>query len=327
MKAKKTWLLLLAALLLLACGGCAADKAEPGPSSGGAGDEAITISGLPGGPITVTVEELKALPAETEEALSISSSGEESTVPYKGVDINTVLEPHGVSLDDYSGVRLVAADGYSIEVHEDILRSQRLFLAYELYGEPLWEENRPLRVVIPNVRSMYWIKKLREVHLIQGDGGTAVQTLYLAENMPAAAGEAGELDLALLLGLEQDTRVTIIAADGLVKKETLEIGRINYFISREGEDAPEFYSPDIPRTMYVKKVAALIHGDCAYLFAGAFAAEEGAVSGERFLQLLEDYLAPDGIVLHAGEGEMREITAADLAALSFMLTPEGVVLQ
>lgn len=326
-KIKKVFLLLLLAVFMLfAFSGCADEQTED-PAAAGEG-ESITISGLPDGEIKITIDKIKALPAESGEAVSISSSGEESTVPFKGVALNTILEKHGSSLDDYTSVRLVAADGYSVEVPEDILRSKPFYLAYELHGEPIREKDRPLRVVIPDVRSLYWIKALAEVQLIAG-GGSAVKSLYIFENTPAVAGaESAEsdIDLKALLGIEEEGRVTIIAADGLVKKETLEAGK-NYFISRTGEDAPEFYSPAIPTTMYVKKTAVLIHGDSAYLVVSALDAGEGKVSGELFLNLLERFLAEEGVVLHGGADDQRELAAEDLAGITFVLKGGGVVLQ
>ena len=114
-KIKKVFLLLLLAVFMLfAFSGCADEQTED-PAAAGEG-ESITISGLPDGEIKITIDKIKALPAESGEAVSISSSGEESTVPFKGVALNTILEKHGTSLDDYTSVRLVAADGYSVEV-------------------------------------------------------------------------------------------------------------------------------------------------------------------------------------------------------------------
>ena len=320
----------LSLALLLLVSGCSGEEATSGDSPGeaspsGEAVEKIIISGLPGGAVEIAVEEIKALPAESGEALGITSSNEEEMISFKGVDLNEILKLHGASLEDYSSVRLVAADGYSIEVPEDIIRTSPVFLAYELFGGPLREEARPLRVVIPNVRTMYWIKMLQEIQLISGEGA-AVSSLYLFENLVEAGTE--DVDLATLLGLDGETRVTIIAADGLVKSETLEVAAKSYYINRSGENAPEFYSPDIPTTMYVKKVAAIIQGDSAYLFVGALSeGEEAAVPGELFFDLVAEYLAEEGLVLNPGQSDEREITVGELAAITFSLTADGVVVE
>lgn len=73
-KIKKVFLLLLLAVFMLfAFSGCADEQTED-PAAAGEG-ESITISGLPDGEIKITIDKIKALPAESGEAVSISSSG------------------------------------------------------------------------------------------------------------------------------------------------------------------------------------------------------------------------------------------------------------
>ena len=326
---RRRLLVFISLALLLLVSGCSGEEQATGDSPGeatpsGEAVEKIIISGLPGGAVEIAVEEIKAMPAESGEAFGITSSNEEEMIPFKGVDLNEILKLHGTSLADYSSVRLVAADGYSVEVPEDIIRTSPVYLAYELFGGPLREEARPLRVVIPGVRTLYWIKMLQEIQLISG-AGVAVNSLYIFENLVEAGAE--DVDLAAFLGLNEESRVTLIAADGLVKHETLEVADKSYYINRSGENAPEFYSPDIPETMYVKKVAVLIRGESAYLFAGAVKEdEESAVPGQRFLDLLAEYLATE-LVLNPGQSDEQAITAEELAAMSFSLTADGVVVE
>ncbi|MDY6827279.1 MAG: molybdopterin-dependent oxidoreductase [Bacillota bacterium] len=284
--------------------------------------QSIVISGLPSGEITVTVGEIMEMPAESNEAMSISSSGEETVTTYKGVLLDKILERHDAGSVDYTALRLLALDGYSIEVPPEILESSPVILAYELDGKLLEGKDQPLRVVIPDVRSMYWAKGLSQIELISDEGKSSINKIFILEDLLGGLQVTDDMnvDVAELLGLEEESRITIMAADGLIKTETLAVDEHQYFIQLAGEDSPLFYSPELPRTMYVKQVAVIMHGDRAFLFGTAY--EEKEVSGQVFYDMLKEYL-PDGeIVINPGMSSEQTIDKEDLTQLKLTGTVE-----
>jgi hypothetical protein len=286
--------------------------------------EAVVICGLPAGEITLTLNEIKEMIPESGEAMSISSSGEETVTSYMGVDLGKIMEMYDVTSADYSALRLLATDGYSIEVPREILEASRVILAYELDGEPLRAKDLPLRVVIPDVRSMYWVRQLSRIELIGNEGKTSINNIYFFEEMLSEMTVSDDMnvDVAELLGLEEETRITMVASDGLIKTETLVIDDYKYLIQFDGEDSPLFHSPELPRTMYVKKLAVIMHANRAILFAGAF--EEAEIPGQVFFDILSEYLSEGEIVLNPGLAEEQTIDKEALSKITIIRTPEGV---
>ncbi len=345
MRNKAMIVLMIAFFVMMMCLlGCSSELAEPvaekeeanaeNPDSlieadTGQGSDTgmLVIYGLPDGELKLTLEEIMSMPSESGEALSISSSGEETITAYTGVALDNILKGFNVSTADYSGLRLLAVDGYSIEVPREILDVSRVILAYEIDGEPLRAKDLPLRVVIPDVRAMYWVRQLERIELIDDAGITALKNIDIFESMLIEAEllEEQNIDLVELLGLSQDERITLIAADGLIKTETLSIDEFQYFIQLDDEDSPLFYSPDLPRTMYVKKVAAIISGNRAVLIAEAF--EEIEISGQLIADMLSEYLSEEVIIVNEGLPGELTVDSQSLSDLVLVKTADGLNVQ
>src|SRR6056297_1073591 len=109
----------------------------------------FVISNLKEKDITISVEKLKELPVVEKDVTSVDSSGDEDDYTVKGALFSDLLESLDASKEDLKAMQLIAGDGYSIEIPEPILKNNQIILAYEINGEPLYDNVKPVRVIIP----------------------------------------------------------------------------------------------------------------------------------------------------------------------------------
>ena len=274
--------LALLIVLTLVAAACSAPPETPAGNGGqvegqpsGQEGEKIVISGLESTDIEITVEEIKNLESVTVEATSVNSSGEENKYTVTGPLFDDLLKKYGKSQKDLAGIRLVAGDGYSIEVPPEILQSRDLILAHTINGKPLDERTRPLRAVIPEERSMYWIRNLAKIEILESAPKAEAGKVYILETLISQANaedytyyestdkavKVEELLGQLSLDSLPDT-ASFVAADGFEKNERLDIFSKGY-IKFTGEDAPLFLSPDLPKGMYIKSIYLCTIGEAA----------------------------------------------------------------
>jgi len=272
-------LLLILLLSAAACSTPAADPAENGSQAGeqpaGQEGEKIVISGLESTDIELTVEEIKDIEPVTVDATAVSSSGEENQYTVTGPLFDDLLKKYGKSQKDLAAIRLVAGDGYSIEVPPEVLQSRDLILAHTIDGQPLDEKTKPIRAVIPEERAMYWIRNLVKIEVLESAPQAEVGKVYILETLISQANAEDYTyyestdravkveELLALLGLEDlpDT-ASFVASDGFEKNEQMDIFSKGY-IKFTGEDAPLFLSPDLPKGMYIKNIYLCTMGDTA----------------------------------------------------------------
>jgi hypothetical protein len=272
-------LLLILLLSAAACSTPAADPAENGSQAGeqpaGQEGEKIVISGLESTDIELTVEEIKDIEPVTVDATAVSSSGEENQYTVTGPLFDDLLKKYGKSQKDLAAIRLVAGDGYSIEVPPEVLQSRDLILAHTIDGQPLDEKTKPIRAVIPEERAMYWIRNLVKIEVLESAPQAEVGKVYILETLISQANAEDYTyyestdravkveELLALLGLDNlpDT-ASFVASDGFEKNEQMDIFSKGY-IKFTGEDAPLFLSPDLPKGMYIKNIYLCTMGDTA----------------------------------------------------------------
>ncbi len=100
------------------------------------------------------------------------SEGRDTEIQIYGPTLQQVLQLVDEGIEGLGGVRLVAADGYWIDVPADILTFAQIIIAYRVDGVLLDEEDGPLRVFIPGESTMYWVRNLVEIELLPREGGT-----------------------------------------------------------------------------------------------------------------------------------------------------------
>ncbi len=288
----------------------------------------------------ITVEQLKEYEAVEEDVESVNSSGEVTPYSVKGALLSDVLADMEIVQGELDAIRLIAGDGYSIEVNNEVLMSRDIILAYEIDGEPLLEDTRPIRIIIPEERAMYWVRNLVTIEIVQLEASvpvtevTIIETAVqgLAENDYLLDGETQKgvktTDLAVWDG-DTDPRVHLLSVDDLEKFETWE----NFskgLILWTGSEAPAFVSEDLPLGMHVKEIYWFTVEHQGYLSAvradekldEKMVGEQSGVSLQEALSAM-GFRDNAGIRLVAADGYSVEIAAGDIEKGILYVDDEG----
>lgn len=277
-------MLLVSVTALVLAPACKTDTAKnpdsfKDDSAGGLTDN-ITIS-YHGEDSVISMEELMQLPEVQKEVTPVPKDDEEKEARnVKGVLLEDVFQKFlGISQKDVQAIRLVAGDGYAIEVPDDLLQSREIILAYEFDGKPLEEWEKPLRSVVPDVFEMYWVKNLVKIEIIENRTENQIVRIILMdtrindissqdyeyyENMDKAVKVS---DLLFDLGEDGVSDIVFVkSTDGLEKNEKLETFKSAY-LKYTGQDSPMFISEDIPKGMWIKSILYFVYGKSAYFSA------------------------------------------------------------
>lgn len=106
---------------------------------------------------------------------------------FTGVPLITLLEMAGVDLAKGKFVLAEGADGSSMTrtIPMALVRSGEVFVAYGQNGEMLRPENGyPLRLVVPGVQGVSWVKYLRRIEVGDQPWGSKDETLHYVDLMP-----------------------------------------------------------------------------------------------------------------------------------------------
>lgn len=297
-----------------------------------AGDsEAIAIIGLQDGDISLSIEEIKSLDSVTKDVISISSSGEEKKYTATGVLFETILQKYNKSQKDLAGIRAVAEDGYSIDVPSDVLKNRDVILAYEIDGKPLDEKSKPIRIVVPDERAMYWVRNLGKIEIIKSLEKNETQKLVMFDTATQMLNQYDytyyeSVDKAIKSSeiIEQFAsnnsfdRVYIKSSDGLEKNETKEVLESGY-IKVTGKEAPLFLSPEMPKGMHIKYILWFGCENTGFLTVdGALKVFEAKTYDDKTGVALTDIFNEVGMtdsdkyVLKADDGYSVEIFSSDI---------------
>lgn len=106
---------------------------------------------------------------------------------FTGVPLITLLEMAGADLKLGKFVLAEGADGSSMTrtIPMDLIRSGEVLVAYGQNGEMLRPENGyPLRLVVPGVQGVSWVKYLRRIELGDKPYGTKDEVVHYVDLMP-----------------------------------------------------------------------------------------------------------------------------------------------
>lgn len=147
---KKAVLILAAALMLTALCSCG----ETEDISAYADDE-IEIIGLLDEDFTITPADLLALDCVSRTATGATEKA--GTVNATGPLLNTFLAEYGYEPADFYKIRFIAYDSYTKVLRDDYLTDYEVVMAVSSGSEPLAEDLRPLRLLVPEAESNMWI--------------------------------------------------------------------------------------------------------------------------------------------------------------------------
>lgn len=133
------------------------------------GSETLTLIGLndddESQSVTMTITELQSLTCVT--ITTKSTSDKIGNVKATGPLLETVLEKYGVSLNEFKEIIITAKDGYEIVLNQPFISDNQLILAFGVDGEPLSEDEAPLRLIVPESDSAYWIRMIESIEFVR----------------------------------------------------------------------------------------------------------------------------------------------------------------
>lgn len=136
-----------------------------GPQYVSLDDYALTITGLVDTPLSLTYDEVLALPHYEKVVTLYCVEGWDATILWEGVLIEDLLERAGVR-DEAVIVIFHAADGYTSSLPLGFIRDNDIMLAYKMNGVTLPPERGfPFQVVAESKWGYKWVKWVTQIEL------------------------------------------------------------------------------------------------------------------------------------------------------------------
>lgn len=135
-------------------------------------DPTITLTFPDGRSQSITIAALKALPPLSLTNCYIVSTGHGTSGPFtfSGTALHTLVEAQAHSLEDYSEIEVISADGFGTRVSKTELEKQSqlprpILLAWNMDGRPLTRQEGTVRLIVPGetddaLRQVKWIGQI-----------------------------------------------------------------------------------------------------------------------------------------------------------------------
>lgn len=259
--------------------------------------------------IRIDVEKIKEYDQVEMDVVLINTTGTETDLKVKGPTLRHVLEVEGMDLSDYEGVGITGRDGYYTMVDRGKLEASDVILAWQVNGKDLKEEEKPVRVAIPNELGPYWVKMVSNIDLYREISPKEIDKVHIFDPLvediePYYYEYYGSKDKSIEVGqilkkfdfVDEKGFFTMAASDGLIKNETISLVRQRYFIKVEGENAPMNIAPNFKLGMNVKEMTHFSTTKDAVIFPEKMArvVRSKDINGKDGL-LLEDVLLTAGM--------------------------------
>lgn len=158
---RKVAFVCLTILCILTCVSCGVDDIDVSEY----GDSQIMLVGLSDKTESITVNQLKEMKCITKKTESTSDKIGE--VRATGTLLSTLLESYGYDQEDFSKVIIYGEDEYDIKLDSEFLSENDIILAIGMNGEPLGKEDQPVRIIIPESDSAYWVRMVTKLEFIK----------------------------------------------------------------------------------------------------------------------------------------------------------------
>lgn len=123
--------------------------------------------------LTLTEEDIRALPSENIDATIRSSGARPRPAVYKGVEIHELLKAAGISETEISALVFNGADLYVTKVEaRELTEYGNIYIVFECDGEPMKTRaeggDGPYQVIVlDDYYSLRWCKYLSEVEIVE----------------------------------------------------------------------------------------------------------------------------------------------------------------
>lgn len=154
---KRVVLFLVLVLSMAVLCGCGVDEIDISEYE----NREIVLAGLGEEDEVITIADLKAMDCVT--VKTHSTSDKIGEVRATGPLLDTVLQVYGYSQTDFSRIEIYGDDQYDVKLSSNVIDEDDIILAFGIDGEPLDEECKPVRVIIPESDSAYWIRMVNRI--------------------------------------------------------------------------------------------------------------------------------------------------------------------
>ncbi len=229
--------------------------------------------------IQITMKILKSFPNEKVDCILQKTTGTKTQMTAEGPNLRTVLEKYNINLDDYKGIGITGRDGYYAMVSKDIIDKDKIILGHIFNGKPIPDEEKPIRVVIPEQFGVYWVKMVSDIDLYDDIAEKNIKSVKMFYELtkdikPYMYEYYGKKDEAFEIGqiLSKFKNVnpkgffTMASSDGLTKNETIAMVKSRYYIKTTGENAPMNVMPNFKLGSNVKYIAYFSTTEDAVIF-------------------------------------------------------------
>lgn len=157
----RTSILILCLLVTAMLAGCGTDDIDISAYE----NEQIELIGIEEGTVSISIADLKAMDCRT--LKTESTSDKIGKVRATGPELDTVLKAYGTSKADFSKIIINGSDQYDVKLLSDYFTEHDIYLAIGINGEPLDEESKPCRIIIPRSDSAYWVRMVKSIEFIK----------------------------------------------------------------------------------------------------------------------------------------------------------------
>jgi DMSO/TMAO reductase YedYZ molybdopterin-dependent catalytic subunit len=112
----------------------------------------------------INTEEIKALEAVDVETVLVRSNGMEKQGVWTGARLSDVLRMYGIE-GPFTEIRMEAWDGYVAKIEYEMAMRPDTIIAWEENGEPLPQEEGPVRLVVGSEDGFYWIHRITKMEI------------------------------------------------------------------------------------------------------------------------------------------------------------------
>jgi len=236
-----------------------------------------------------------------------NKDGEEKDDNWIGVKLIDILQEYGIS--NYDKLCFISSDNYLVRISKEDILNKEVVLALVRNGKTL--DNEHIRLVIPEIRDMFWIQDISTIKTESIFDIPFPHTIYFAEPIINKTQIRDELppfirvtgytfpDIMSQAFPFLKDEVLVVGKDGV--KHNLDYDKYlkNALLIKNG-DSFDLKSPDMPAGMWIKNLAYVQIFDVVVIFQSHF------MSLTDVNNLLNWNNFPEEVILHFGENTEKQ---------------------
>lgn len=114
----------------------------------------------------IATEELKGMETVDVDTFLVRSNGMARHGVWTGAKLSDVLAKYGIE-GEFSELRFVAYDGYVAKIPREMAMRPDTVIAWQQDGQPLPQEEGPVRLVVGSEDGFYWIHRITGMEIVR----------------------------------------------------------------------------------------------------------------------------------------------------------------